>query len=111
VGCRNLPSSAEGQVAEDGRTAIYPEKGIMAGKGITAKNKRNQTKQLVSSLFGVSATKTRWYLLDGKILSWTRMTGGETQEPQERDDNDSVHMSKVRATQDHAVQRLHAHSP
>lgn len=62
-----------GPLAEDNRTGICPERGIMAGKGITAKNKKNQAKQLLTSLLKVSPTKTRWYRLDGRFLSSSKM--------------------------------------
>ena len=88
---------ATSQKAEDGKTPIAPEKGIMAGKGLTAKNKKNQTKQLMSSLLSMSKTKTRWYILDGKNLSWTRYDGANSNNVDNDDynDNDSISMSKV----------------
>jgi len=44
-----------------------------AGKGITAKNKKNQTKQILNALLKVSPIKTRWYRLDGRVLAWAKM--------------------------------------
>ena len=80
-----------GQKAEDGKTPIAPEKGIMAGRGITAKNKRNQTKQIMSSLLALNKTKTRWYVLDGKTLTWAR---GREEAP-DPEEGDSLQMSRV----------------
>lgn len=84
--------------AEDGKTPIFPDRGIMAGKGITAKNKNRQAKQLVSSLLNISRTKMRWYVLDGKTLSWTKFGGSKEEESDPADQdaaNDSISMSKV----------------
>lgn len=85
------------QKAEDGKTPIFPDRGIMAGKGITAKNKQKQAKQLVSSLLNISRVKMRWYVLDGKTLSWTKYSTGAEQEAAEpgEDAADHLPMAKV----------------
>lgn len=90
-----IGNEASLQKAEDGKTLIAPEKGIMAGKGIAAKNKKNQARQLVTSLLSISKTKARWYILDGKSLSWTSLNSNSSSGEIDHDDNDSISMSEV----------------
>lgn len=79
--------------AEDGKTLIYPERGTMAGKAVTVKNKKSTTKQLMTSILGVSKFKTRWYILDSQtfVLSWASLD----RTAEEHEETNTLHMSRV----------------
>jgi hypothetical protein len=57
------------QLADDRKTPIDPEQGIMAGSLTAGKNRAAVTKGFLKD-FGSKATKTRFYYCDGHNLSW-----------------------------------------